>query len=272
MEFWEPPDKNAISFCVFCIYRLCQPHMQLLARTLIYALPLLSLSACGMMEPAQQPQKTHALRKQNVDESEYIAALAQWQLGQWNKADIAAQRAHVKTLDQYAQSHKKAKKPQRLTLLVMDYSAPAGGRQQLVLPASIGDARADIPALNKLAPALSGIPYTLQNIHAVRASIIPATAAVFGKEEEWPAQADALRTRLLANATPLADADNARLQLEVAHISLGRRLRDAAYIALENAKQAVARLEAVSPEKAAPLLKDVTALEEALHRDMPYEL
>ena len=223
---------------------------------------------------AASPQKARASQKHGLSQQDYFTAIAEMQLAQLQHQDTATQRAYVKNLKQYAAENRHNRKSQPAILLSLEYARPAAsGKQVLLVPATTSAGHADLSALQKIAPSLNGLPYTLQNIHASRIGFTPAKTAALGKEEQWASDVQKQQEQLLSGAAPLADAEAVRLHLDAAKIFMQARLRDPAYIAMENAKHAVARLTQQAPSETADTLsKEAADLEEMLRKEMPYEL
>lgn len=252
--------------------RLTLPRLRVWA---LLVFPLLALAGCDHLFPRPAKPKPPAMSSaEQAQQYVFNQAVARVVLGQTPEG-LAIAKPFVQSMNAYA-----AKKQKRtgipLTVLVLEYAIEGEeGKQKLVVPIA-ADGK-DFSDLQEVLRKLSGSPYTLHNLRVYRLSFVPPGKRTFSTD-----YADALRQQLLTQqqqwlsetrALPLKD--NAELQLALVRFFMQEQWRDAAYLALENAKEALARMEAKEPEHKEALeslSKEVDILENNLRRDMPYHL
>lgn len=116
------------------------------------------------------------------------------------------------------------------------------------------------PEFNAL--STSFVTVTLSPIDLHHAAVADVQGKVNERSEE-----------IQTTAQPLPPREEAKLQLGLARFFMQNKIRDAAYLALENAKNSLAEIVPASEEETAQLQAlshDSMALENNLHKNLPY--
>ena len=225
---------------------------------------LLAVTACGSPQP-----KAPAISRE-VQTERYVRNLALLQLTlERASADSIAAKTYVKSLNGYSASNKKNAKNIGMRSVLLDYKTESG-KNTLVVPVPQLRGHSDFTALRSVTALLGG-SYTLRGVKAYVLHITPSRLTAFPAETaDWSQEVQQHQSVILESTAALAEADNARLQLELVRFFMQQRMRDAAYLAMENAKEALASLS--QSGDVAALSKEASALENTLHQTLPYKL
>jgi len=244
-------------------------HYIPLLTVLLLFIPLLVLDGCSRF--TEKPRRPVIAK--SVQAEQYIThqALAELALEQNSNAKMIAQQ--IKTLNAPVSNKEKIRQEITQAVLIMEYTLKGESRyRQLLVPVAVTE---DMPAfkyIRQVGTRLGQLPYTLRNLHAYYISIAWPPLEKF-TAGELPQQLAAGKQKMLAGALPLSSYENARLQVQLAEFFLKTRVRDAAYLALENAKADLAMVAEETPAvDIAELLRRTDAVEVRLHKEMPYKL
>jgi hypothetical protein len=166
--------------------------------------------------------------------------------------------------------------PTRQTVVVLEFQRKdTGDKQTIAMPAALPSAQTEFPALLEVINRLDGAA-TLHDIHPVVTTVAP------GKMIELESDAPGLRQtlerqhqRIMDKSHRLPPLDDARAQLQLARFFLDHRCRDAAYLAVENVKQNLAKAtqnKALDSATLATLSQELEALESELREKLPFTL
>lgn len=113
----------------------------------------------------------------------------------------------------------------------------------------------------------------MQDIHPVIIRSLPQRNLQLTRES--PATRDLVRHELralLATTAPLSDVAEAKVQLQLLQFFMARHLRDAAYLAAENAEQSLANIEDKRGDNTDTndLSAELDTLKARLRREMPF--
>lgn len=164
-----------------------------------------------------------------------------------------------------------------LTLLSMDYKVPHGtGKHTLLVPVPLTD-DADFSMLAIVLKHLSGVPYVLQDLHAHAVTLAPPPHVRFSWHDAALLHHQLARRQkhIIAGAKALPPFTDAKLQLQLTQFFIDQHVRDAAYLAMENTKNALAQAttqQSADPADIAALSKEADVVENDLHEKMPYSL
>lgn len=132
------------------------------------------------------------------------------------------------------------------------------------------------PDLLEILTTINGTEYTIDDIHPLIVTNLPE------KNLQFPEQNIAMIRKivdnelqsLLVNSAALPDIDEANVQLHLMQLFMAHHIRDAAYLAAENAKQSLANAEqAKSKSNMIKLLSiRLDTLENQLHKEMPFTI
>lgn len=185
--------------------------------------------------------------------------------------NVRAAEPHVKKLS----AENDPRHPVSLTLLSLDYKTPPKNEKfALLAPVALND-EGNFPLLAAVLKRLAGAPYTLHDVHVHTILFAP-------RRVRWSWQDPALLHRqlqwrqkhIMADAKPLPPLVDAGLELRLTRFFMQQGVRDAAYLAMENTKAALAQAttqKAADPADIAALSKEAEAQEVELRKEMPYK-
>lgn len=243
---------------------------------------LLTFSACAPADErdAIKPPQAKALRYDSKDFVTHLS-LARIALGAPGAGDASA-KASIAVLQRYAaQRHKPAGKDKEKIyqpVFIVDYEIDAQDAPLHVLaPLDAPYVSSRFPELRDILEALGdSAPYTLHNVRVGVAIVNPPPLKALEKAEK----AEKIRTldteqqRLIATIASPLPLEQARAQLQLTRFFIDARIRDGAYLALENAKQALATATnaPAKSEELEALGKQMEELEVELPKAMPFTL
>lgn len=229
---------------------------------------LLALTGCALFPQQHKPRPKHdaAIKSEQAERFLENLALAEIALEK-NGAKAAAVKTQVKALNE---SGKGKKSPTTLTVtaVVLEYPgekllAPIGGKSRF-------------QPLQKIQQKYAGMnKERLRNIKAGNVNVTLPSAIRFSSEDgiALKDQLETAKERIIATAQPLPAYENAQMQVQLARLFIQSRQRDAAYIAMENAKDALAAIAERSPQTdIKSLTAETEALEQRLHKELPYRI
>lgn len=243
---------------------------------LLLLLPLLALSGCGDFLQLFASKPKPVISK-SMQVRTYIEQMALTQLA-LNKQpdDIILAKPHLKRLRGFTAGKGVKSKYLQLAVLTLEYTSDGQSeKQKLIVPITLAEKQPEFSSLKRVTEKLTGIPYTLYNVRAHYVAVPFPPTVSFSKDD-----ATVLRKQLaseqediMANAQSLSPVENVRLQLQLVHFFMQKKMRDGAYLALENAKETLAYLAEKWPETdISSFSKEADTLETNLRKTMPYKL
>lgn len=181
-------------------------------------------------------------------------------------------KTYVKNLNTYG---KAKEKEAQIAVLSLEFTLKdQPGKRRLLVPVPVNAKTPSFNALRQVQSRLSALPYTLQNLHAYYVPVsFPASQKFSSDSSVLQQQLEEEQQKMIEEATPLSSHDSARLQLQLAEFFIAMRVRDAAYLSLENAKGALADMAENAPEvNIVSLSQQADSLESRLRKEMPYKL
>ncbi len=249
-----------------------QPH----ALNVALAAGMLALCACQptpeppppLPEPAAEAVTPAPYAKPIFGADAFILHLSLATLALSGKdADDAMLERHLGILQAYAERTPLEAKPQ--PLVILDYKTSGGGAMQyLAAPFSMANGHADFPKLGRVIDRLKSSPYVLYNVRA--AAVASPQPVFYGLDRDAALQTlIAQMLALLLQAQPMPPPEDAGAQIALARFFLGRGIRDGAYLAIENAKHALAQS---TGSETPGLIEDLETVEAQVRKAMPYTL
>lgn len=172
----------------------------------------------------------------------------------------------------------KPNKPERLTLVVFEYKSDSGkALQKIIAPVSSRSKNSRFPALLEIMKRLNARVYTLHNLHLAVATVAPGEALKLpeGSIGDIRQALGERQQQLLDNAEPLSPLDDARIQLRLIRFFIDHRLRDAAYLCVDNVKHLLASAtsdQAGSADIIKTLSQELVVLESHLRKALPFTM
>lgn len=238
------------------------PRLSLKAFTCL-GLATLMLAGCGLFPDHKPKPRTPALSKSALAEQfVYNVSMSQMAL----RKDVSA-TPYVQKLNELG---KKNKTPESLdvTIVVLNYNT-----SDTIVIAPLGNGKSKFVSLQKIQKQAGGGQLKDIQVYGSEVSVPPPFK--FSKDDKatLTEQIASEQQKLLANKHALSSVDAAQAQLLLTKYFLETKQRDAAYLALEDAKYSLAYIAEKNPEKdIASLSKETDALEDRLHKEMPYNL
>lgn len=248
--------------------------MQLLRYASLLALPLLVLAGCETTHRFFAFHHKHALPSvsASVPAEQYVLNTALAQLALMPpEGSLHAALPYVKKLG----IRKKVKNLYSLTVIAMAYKTPSAEKFTLLAPAPLTSAASDFKPLKTLLRHLATKPHTLQDIRIYLIAFTPERTSFSRTDPRvLRRQLSDLQMQMLSGNDTLEPFDDATLDLKLVRVFMECHARDAAYMALENAKNALAQATAQSADQTriTELSHEADELENQLHKEMPYTL
>ncbi|HEU5048102.1 MAG TPA: hypothetical protein VFT64_09710 [Rickettsiales bacterium] len=171
--------------------------------------------------------------------------------------------------------NEKRKQPALQPAIVVSYSVKDQKNiLQLIAPFDMSRNEYDFSDLQAVLSHVKGPQYVIQDIHPVIAKSTQQRKILFSRDDT-NATREMIRHELkalLANTTPLSDSAEAKVQLQLLRFFIGLHMRDAAYLAAENAEQSLASVEdrqGDNPETQ-KLSGELDTLKSRLRKEMPF--
>lgn len=246
---------------------------------------LSALCACSWFEPSPEPvkevkkhhhPKVQAVQAKHYDMDTYVKqlTLTRYMLEK-NNTDIAALKPQLAIIESFAADKRENTVFQ--PVIVISYSVKGKKEvQQLIAPFKMSQNILDFPDLQEIMPQLEGIQYTIQDVHPALFTSLPVRNLNFPVND--PGQTRNMINRelgmLLRNRSSFMDIDEARVQMSLLQFFMDHHVRDAAYLAAENAKQSLAAAEDNHADtNIVNTLSDrLGMLEGQLRKNMPFSL
>jgi len=245
--------------------------LTLAVRCIACILLSLTLSTCSFLFP-HPPHSISAKRHYPADA--YVLSLARTQLLLAKEMPNSAVAADLAVLETYT-AKKKHRNPAYQPVVIIEYGSGNTGKiQKTAAPISLTDTTSEFPALLEIIDKLPSAPYTLRNIRSAVATIAPAKPLTFSisDAEQTKKTIDDQMRMLLQKSVPLVAIEDVRVQIRLTDFFMHHRMRDAAYLSLENAKQSLAAIESSqnNQETIKTLSSQLEKLESELHSTLPY--
>ena len=238
-------------------------------------LSLALLPGCSDFFAPKHKPKHAAVSAKPVQAEKFALNLALADLAlKKDPGNVAAAAPYVKVLN----SSVSAKTPQdmQIAMVVFEYAEPKQAeREKLAVPVPLSDEQPKFSELKQAMKSFLGVNHVLHNLRAYTVTVTPSLQAKLSKDDATllAQQLQGEQQRILATAQELSPYENARLQLQLTRFFLEARTKDAAYLALENAKDALAFLAEKERGTDITALSEIAgALEIRLHKEMPYKL
>ena len=217
------------------------------------------LASCNM----DSDKNAKRAKAKSYTSADYVKHVALTQLDDDDKADIAA-------INSYAIQKSKSSSQ---GLLILEYKiADKSGRQKLAAPISLSK-NASFPELLEIIKQLERKEYRLYNLRIARAKVAAGKSLKLPEKDGAAADAKLVlqEQQILGSAQTLAPREAINVELALIKFFIDHRSRDAAYITVDNAKQALAKLPHGEAETEA-LSKSLEQLEARLRETMPFTL
>lgn len=233
-----------------------------------------ALSACSLLFP-EPPPKPHAKAKPRYSASDYVENLSQAHL------ILASDSAEIPTANLdivNAFNQQRKTPPERVNILLIVYKpSDVKKTQQAIAPVPTPSENNNFPGLLNVMKTVDQTPNTLQNIHVFSATVAPA-------RKKQPPSADAAQVRqtveqqqqrILQSTAKLSTLEDVQVQLQLIDFFITHRFRDAAYLSVDNVKQALAKAtenNTIDTDTLSSLSQQLETLESQLHQTLPYTL
>ncbi len=227
-----------------------------------------ALSPASMPEPA--PEKAHYLMTAYVKQLSLARIMAEK-----NTADNIMLRSRLSAVEGFVAEQQESTLFEPV-IIVSYHLKKKQDIHQLIAPFKMSSHISEFPDLLEVLSQLQETDYTLQDVHPAILVNLPARDLKFPANDV--AQTKAMLERevnmLLRDRSSLTDSDEARVQLSLLRFFITFHIRDAAYLAAENAKQSLAAAENNAKDFSAinELSAELDRLENQLHREMPFTI
>lgn len=168
------------------------------------------------------------------------------------------------------------KKPETLPATLLKYKVKdQPGMRRILIPFRIKQEKTEFVGFAEVMNLLADRPYTPHDIKIVNL-YLPKRKAITLKKDPEALRAEAERQfeALLSGKQNTSSLEAARAHMHLTRAFMEYRIRDAAYLSMDNAKKALADAaeeHGYDQEQAGKLAKEQEALESELHRTMPFE-
>jgi hypothetical protein len=231
--------------------------------------PFFALSGCGDFPFF----KSKPIPSKSTRAEQYILAQALAELAlETEPNNKKLLKSYTKVLNAHG-----AEKTKELQVAVLSIEYTLSGQsddQAVLVPVPVSATMPSFKALQQVQKKLSALPHTLHDLRAYYALIPFPPAQKFSHDPSvLQQQLKDARQEMMDGMAPLPDYENAKLQLQLVQFFIKAHVRDAAYLALENAKDFLASMAEKSPDRnISSLSQEADALESRLRKEMPYKL
>lgn len=226
----------------------------------------LALVACA------QGRKPHPKTPPNT--FTYIEDISLAKLALDKSTSSMPQSLIIKLNEIEAYTNQKPQKPVHQPVLVVSYRfKEEDNTYRLLIPYVMPVEKAPFNALRKITEAMGTI-YTLYDIKPGVLTLLPGSDPVSFDNKSGKEIADLLThytQDLAADVRPLPAMAEARVQLRLSRFFMAKGRRDAAYLSLDNAKQALAQASGQTDD-VQELSRRLEQLEGQLRKSMPFKL
>lgn len=231
------------------------------------ALLLLPLAACSDWFVAKHPRH-HPIKqaKTHYTADDYLTHLALTRL------DAEPDAADLDVLEGYMAQ--KPQKTRRQTVIILTYQQDGvSTRSEIAAPVAPAAGK-DFPSLLAVMQKLDAMPHTLHNLHMATTAIVPTDGFRAPDVETQQLTLDQQQQWILSNAERLPPLDDAEAELRLATFFTRHGFRDAAYLAVDNAKRLLgaASQQKADKERLRALSDELDTVEEKLHKTLPFTL
>jgi hypothetical protein len=249
-------------------------------RKAFFLLLTLVFAACASHPPAQVTQVRKPVAKPYYEAEAFVThvMLARLMLAEPD-ADIEAVTPHLSVVQAYTEQTKKDDAFFQPVIIISYTAKNKKGLQRLMAPFSLSQDTAEFPNLRNILAGLK-TEYTVNDVHPAVLKVghlralkflnndADSTLEHYKKVIDHEAQILLLRT---SRVTPLEEAHT---QLLLLQFFMAYPMRDAAYLAAENAKQSLAVAEDTQNNSAiiGTLSEQLGAQEAKLHELMPFTI
>jgi hypothetical protein len=184
-------------------------------------------------------------------------------------ADAKAVKNDLDVVDAYAAQN--PSKSEQQTLVVLD--CKKDGNMETIVAPLVLSGKKQFSALLEIMNRLGGC--TFYNLHVVSAVISPSDDLALPRDDiALTKQAlDEQKRHLLDASAALPPLDDAQAELQLVRFFIDHRFRDAAYLSVDNVKRELASAQdGADTETIKKLSKELDAIEERLHKEMPFTL
>lgn len=207
----------------------------------------------------------------SVHTEKYLELLTQAKLSleSGNESEI---KTHLKALDNYTAHKKPDKKILEQQVAVFEYSLQGGNEKRyLIAPLETKNQFSSLQALMK---KLIRMPHTLHNINLYNVSFSIPSATKFNSSDLSDAREKiySQENEIISTAQEIPSLEMAKMQLALTKLFIQARIRDAAYISMENTKESLAKIAEKHPgAEISRLSKEADEMEVILHKELPYK-
>jgi len=246
-------------------------------------LTALTLSGCidlfGDSHSAHHKKHARHIKPANTtdDANAYLLHLTLAKLAlEETPPDVKDAEPHLDGVEAYSPPQEIAAVPGVLPVIIIDYSVD-GQKKRIAAPFIMPHQNSQFPSLLKVMHALGHRAYTLQDIHPGIAKITATEATELPRDDTEAARKimDKKLGAMLDKPSGLAPIEEVRIDLLLIRFFMANHFKEAAYLLVENAKQALPQVseESVASKDAAQKLSaELEALEGQLHKAMPFSL
>jgi len=203
-------------------------------------------------------------------------SLAKLVLEEKSPAILDDAEPHLKILENYVSDNQNQTATQ--PVIILEYTVKEkSNKQRVIAPFNIYQKTTDFPALLEIIKQFGTRPYILQDIKLAVVTITPMAPLALPRSNiaEMHKMINAQLHELIEKAPRMQPMEEARIQLQLVHFFIDNQCKEGAYLSIENAKQALASAPEESDEDkelAKNRLQELEALEDRLHKKMPFTL
>lgn len=181
---------------------------------------------------------------------------------------------YLEVIEKYS-SQKGAAKSQKITTVIVEYkTAKAEETQKLLVPFN-NASKQKFSSLRDVINQL-GANAVLYNVKPVHTHVFVPNKMILAKRplSEIRDTVTGRLQSLIAVSKPFSAMEETRVQMHLAKLFMENRMRDAAYLAIDNAKNSLAQVEKDTPQDRAGngLASELEQLESDIRKTMPFTL
>lgn len=232
---------------------------------------VLALSACSPSPPKAPAKTVKAKPIYSADIFVQNLAIARLSLHDGVESTSAAADS-LDIIEAYAAQPAAKRRNNKQVILIVDYSIGSDTVRQVVAPLNASGENTDFAALQAIMAKLGETHYVLHDMRLAATRVKPPKLVKLSEKplSEIRLILDEQQQNVLLKSAPLTPLDDARTQLKLIGFFIESRLRDAAYLAIDNVKKNLAAQSATpaNETEVKRLSLELERLEGTLHSAM----
>jgi hypothetical protein len=233
------------------------------------------ISGCGLFEKETPPKSQSKPISKHYSADDYIKNVALGNLSA-NAANASASAGNFAIVKSY-HAQKKIKPEKKLMVIIEYTSGNQKTIQQIIAPVTYSGKGRDFNSLQEIMDSMDRRNITIHNVRPASATFAPdkslKASAANAAEPAWFFTNE--QKKISSRTSKLSLASEIELELDLIGFFTEHRFREAAYICVENVKQALAKAtsdKTLNPQELQIFSQELEMRESTLHKELPFTL